>query len=173
MKLTVYNILPTVKYNYAPKQCKDASYGLKNNQYNNFQKFNTNSCPIFKGYYGDIQPAKKLFYMISGRNTIYEDNWTKTHLVQAGIKKWVNAHPAELLKRSIEQAIQSICTLVKPDNNHPHIPAFIPTPNFGDKWGRNANYIEINPRSIAKYENGKITDGLLQAIKLGIMVMLC
>lgn len=128
-------------------------------------QFNKQSL-TFKGYYGDIQPAKKLFYIVSGRNTIYEDNWTKSHLLQAGIKKWVNAHPAELLKRTAEQAIQSICTLVKSEKQSPQIPAYIPTPNYGDKWGRKANYIEINPRAIAKYENGKITDGLLQTLKL-------
>ena len=120
----------------------------------------------FKGYCGDIQPVKKLFYIVSGKNSVFEDAWTHSHLYQVGLKKWVNAHPIELLKRTPEQAIQSICTLVKPNNQFPGIPPFIPTPNFGDKWGRHANYIEINPRTIAKYENGRITDGLLQTMKL-------
>ena len=120
----------------------------------------------FKGYYGDIQPAKKLFYIVSGKNHIYEDLWTISHIYQVGLKKWVNAHPIELMKRTPEQAIQSICTLVKPDNQLPGIPPYIPTPNFGDTWGRHANYIEVNPRVIAKYENGRITDGLLQTLKL-------
>lgn len=120
----------------------------------------------FKGYYGDIQPAKKLFYIVSGKNAVYEDAWTHAHTIQAGIKKWVNAHPIELMKRTPEQAIQSICTLIKPDNQYPGIPACILSPNFGDNWGRHANYIEINPRAIAKYKDGNITDGLLQTIKL-------
>ena len=64
------------------------------------------------------------------------------------------------------QAIQSICTITKPNKSSPKIPAKIQTPNFGNNWGRNANYIEINPRVIAKYSDGKITDGLLQVIKL-------
>lgn len=120
----------------------------------------------FKGYYGDIQPAKKMFYIVSGKNAVYEDMWTNSHLYQVGMKKWVNAHPIELLKRTPEQAIQSICTIIKPDDQYPGIPSYIPSPNFGDKWGRHANYIEINPRAIAKYDNGKVTDGLLQTIKL-------
>lgn len=120
----------------------------------------------FKGYYGDLQPAKKLFYIVSGKNAVYEDMWTHSHLYQVGHKKWVNAHPIELLKRTPEQAIQSICTIIKPNNQYPGIPSYIPTPNFGNNWGRHANYIEINPRAIAKYENGKVTDGLLQTIKL-------
>ncbi len=139
----------------------------------NMKKINQSSSSVvqnnkfsFKGYYGDIQPAKKLFYIVSGKNAVYEDIWTKHHLFQSGIKKWVNAHPAELLKRTCEQTIQSICTLVKPDNQYPGIPSYIPTPDFGDKWGRKANYIEINPRILAKYENGKITEGLLQTLKI-------
>ena len=120
----------------------------------------------FKGYYGDIQPAKKLFYIVSGKNAIYEDTWTHSHLYQVGLKKWVNAHPIELMKRTPEQTIQSICTLIKPNNQLPGIPPYIPTPNFGDTWGRHANYIEINPRAIAKHDNGRITDGLLQTLKL-------
>ncbi len=120
----------------------------------------------FKGYYGDQQPLKKLFYHVSGKNAVYEDGWTHGHLYQAGIKKWVNAHPAELLKRTAEQAVQSICTLIKPANQYPGIPPYIPSPNFGDKWGRRANYIEINPRIVAKYENGKVSEGLLQTMKL-------
>ena len=124
------------------------------------------SYPAFKGYYGDIQPVKKLFYIVSGKNHVYEDAWTHNHLYKVGTKKWVNAHPIELMKRTAEQAIQSICTLIKPDNQLPGIPPYIPTANFGDKWGRRANYIEINPRTIAKYDGNTITDGLLQTIKL-------
>lgn len=137
---------------------------IENNQ---IQLANINKQNLsFKGYYGDAQPIKKLFYIVSGRNAIYEDNWTKSKLIQAGLKKWINAHPTELLKRTPEQAIQSICTLVKMNDQYPEIPSHIPTPYFGNNWGRFANYIEINPRVIAKYENGKITDGLLQTIKL-------
>lgn len=173
MKLLVNNISPNVKNNFRTKKQDCVSYFsmqkynsniLENNQKQlaNINKHNLS----FKGYYGDIQPAKKLFYIVSGKSAIYEDNWTKSRLIQAKLKKWINAHPAELLKRTPEQAIQSICTLVKPNNKYPEIPSYIPSPNFGDKWGRNANYIEINPRAIAKYESGKITDGLLQTIKL-------
>lgn len=120
----------------------------------------------FKGYYGDIQPVKKLFYIVSGKNAVYEDAWTKQHLYQVGNKKWVNAHPIELMKRTVEQTIQSICTIIKPHSQYPGIPPYIPSPNFGDKWGRRANYIEINPRVLAKYDGNKITDGLLQTLKL-------
>ncbi len=120
----------------------------------------------FKGYYGDQQPLKKLFWISTNRNDVYEDNWTKEHIYQVGTKKWVNAHPAELLRRTPEQTIQSLCTITKPDNQYPGIPPYIPSPNFGDKWGRHANYIEINPRVVAKYEGNRATDGLLNTMKL-------
>lgn len=120
----------------------------------------------FKGYFGDPQPAKKLFYMLTGRNEIYEDNWTKDHLFYANDKKWVSANPAELLKRTPEQAVQSICTITKSENQYPHIPSYIQSPNYGDNWGRFANYIEINPRAIAKYDGDRISEGLLETMKL-------
>lgn len=120
----------------------------------------------FGGYYGDWQPAKKLFYNLTGRNDIYEDNWTKEHLMYADGKKWVNAPPNELLKRTPEQAIQSICTITKPDNQYPGIPPYIPSPNYGDKWGRFANYIEINPRLVAKYNGDRVSEGLFGVMKL-------
>lgn len=120
----------------------------------------------FKGYYGDQQPLKKLFYNVTGRNDVYEDNWTKEHLYQVGTKKWVNAHPSELLKRTPEQVLQCLCTLTKPDCQYPGIPPYIPSPNFGDKWGRRANYIEINPRILAKYDGDKVTEGLFGVMKI-------
>lgn len=122
----------------------------------------------FKSYNGDWQPLKKMFYHVSGRSDIYEDNWTKEHLYQTGTKKWINVYPNDLLKRTPEQMIQSVCTLTKPQG-YPRIPDYIPSPSIGaepDKWGRHANYIEINPRVIAKYENGTISEGLLQTMKL-------
>lgn len=163
-----------ISYNYKNNRNKDLSCATKPTIKNNFALFDMNRAMLnkslvsFKGYYGDPQPLKKLFWISTGRNDVYEDNWTKDHLYQVGIKKWVNAHPAELLKHTPEQTIQSLCTLIKPDNQYPGIPPYIPSPNFGDKWGRRANYIEINPRVIAKYDNdsNRLTDGLLNTMKL-------
>ena len=87
-------------------------------------------------------------------------------LILENMLRKVLLHPIELMKRSLEQTIQSVCTLVKPNDQYPGIPSYIPSPNFGDKWGRHANYIEINPRTIATYRDGKITDGLIQTMKL-------
>lgn len=117
----------------------------------------------FKGYYGDKQPAKKLFWILTGRNQIYRDNETDMNTYHTGTnKKWVTTNPEDLLKRTPEQAIQSICTL----NNNLDIPGYILSPNYGDKWGRRANYIEINPRTIAQTYCDTKEEGLLNTIKL-------
>ncbi len=127
-----------------------------NNHYNIF----------FKGYMGDKQPAKKLFWILTGRNKIYRDEdifnsmWkVKTDI---GEKTWSTIPPWELLKRTPEQAIQGICTL----NDTYYIPSYILSPNYGDNWGRKANYFEINPRLIAKVEGTRKSEGLLNAIKI-------
>lgn len=124
----------------------------------------------FKGYYGDPQPLKKLFWICTNRNEINEDEWAKNKIYQVNNKKWINARPQELLRLTPERTIQTLCTLTKPNNKYPHIPSNIPTPNYGDKWGRHANYIEINPRTIAKYENGLVTDGLLNTMKMMLAI---
>ena len=117
----------------------------------------------FKGYYGDQQPAKKLFWILTGRNQIYRDNETDNNTYYTGTnKKWVTTNPEDLLKRSPEQAIQSICTL----NNCLDIPGYVLSPDYGPKWGRRANYIEINPRTIAQTYCDTKEEGLLNTLKL-------
>ena len=119
--------------------------------------------PNFKGYYGDTQPVKKLYWITSHNNIPQHDFWTDNHIYEYGYKKWINAYPNEVLKRTPAETINSIMTLC----GKSRIPDYISTPNIrGDNWGRYANYIEINPRLIAKYENGKISDGLLNTMKL-------
>lgn len=123
----------------------------------------------FKGYGGDIQPAKKLFWIVAGHDAVYEDNFTKDNLYNGGNtgwKKWIDVPPTELLKRTPEQAIQSICTLSKQPDCYPGIPSYIPTPNYGDKWGRRANFIEINPRTIAVTQGSEKLEGILNMVKL-------
>ena len=171
MKVVLNNVSPATNYcgrTYSAKKGQSAPMAVGSDLKNyDIAVSNINRGVVsFKGYHGDIQPAKKLFYIVSGKNAVFEDMWTNSHLYQVGYKKWVNAHPAELLKRTPEQMIQSVCTLCKPNNQYPGIPPYIPSPNYGDKWGRHANYIEINPRLVAKYSGDRVSDGLLQVAKL-------
>ena len=121
---------------------------------------------FFKGYFGDKQPAKKLFWIVSGRNHIYRDEDINNSAwrveTSAGQKAWSTIAPWDLLKRTPEQAIQGICTL----NNTYYIPDYILSPNYGNNWGRRANYLELNPRLLAKAEGNKKSEGLLNLLKL-------
>lgn len=121
----------------------------------------------FGGYFGDKKPIQKLYNITSGNSDIQHDVWTDNHLYEYGYKKWINAAPNEVLKRTPSETINSILTLTENDK----IPNYIPTPNIGgNNWGRHANYIEINPRLIGKYENGVVSDGLLNTMKLMTMI---
>ncbi len=140
--------------------------GLKNSLecIANYNKANIS----FKGYNGDWHPAIKLFWLATGRGReeIFKDNETDSKAwrvdTSIGQKAWSTIRPKDLLKRNLEQAIQSICTL----NNTYEIPECLGTPNYGDDWGRRANYIEINPRLIAKTEGNKISEGIINMIKI-------
>ena len=123
--------------------------------------------PVFTGYYGDNQPVKKLYWITSRNNIPKHDNWCKNHIYECGYKKWINAYPDEVLKRTPNETIDTIMTLT----GKKRIPDYIPSPYInGDNWGRSANYIEINPRLIAKYENGRVSDGLLNTMKIMTMI---
>jgi len=136
----------------------------------NYNKAFINKTAVsFKGYYGNQQPAKKLFWILSGTSDVYENQYTNSHLYRGGNtgwKKWVQLPPEELLKFNPKDSIEAICSLTKQPNCYPGIPSYIPTPNYGDRWGRRANYIEINPRTIACTRGGEKTEGLLSLIKL-------
>ena len=163
-KCNIQNIQNTNITNNKPKKELNQQYARSYNEsgLNNIAAYNKANI-TFKGYYGDQQPAKKLFWILTGRNNICKDDETDYHTYHTlSGKKWVTINPEDLLKRSPEQAIQSICTL----NNYYDIPSYILSPNYGDKWGRRANYIEINPRTVALSQGNEKQEGLLNVIKL-------
>lgn len=163
-KCNIQNIQNTNMTNNKPKKELNQQNARSYNEsgLNNIAAYNKANI-TFKGYYGDQQPAKKLFWILTGRNNICKDDETDYHTYHTlSGKKWVTINPEDLLKRSPEQAIQSICTL----NNYYDIPSYILSPNYGDKWGRRANYIEINPRTVALSQGNEKQEGLLNIIKL-------
>ena len=82
-------------------------------------------------------------------------------------KKWIsNIVPADLLNRSLKRAIDSIVTLSELGNFYKEFPSNVISPNYGDNWGRFANYIEINNRAIAEMNANKCSKGLISMIKL-------
>ena len=100
------------------------------------------------------------------------DKWTIEHQFISGMKKWVaNIVPSELLMRTIKDTVNSLMTLNQDGNFYKEFPDNILTPDYGDNWGVNANYIEINNRAIAEMKVNEIGEhvcrnGLLSAIKL-------
>lgn len=82
-------------------------------------------------------------------------------------KRWLgNIVPADLLKLSVKEAIEIIATISEGCIFYDKFPDYIGTPVYGDKWGRLANYIEINNRAIAVMDNGCTCKGILSCIKL-------
>lgn len=82
-------------------------------------------------------------------------------------KRWLgNVVPADLLKLSVKEAVEIIVTLSEGGIFYDKFPDYIGTPVYGDKWGRLANYIEINDRAIATMDNGCTCKGILSCIKL-------
>lgn len=113
----------------------------------------------------------KLLKAVSGTNILQYDQWTANRAYKgvgaAYHKKWIGGiTPPELLNRSVKEAIESVATLNESEKFYRTIPHSIKSPDYGDKWGRNANYIEINNRAIAKMKDNKCFDGILSAIKL-------
>ena len=116
-------------------------------------------------------PVNRMLKTDSGSTVLHYDEWTKQHAYQgvgeAAAKKWIaKITPHTLLKRTLKQAVESILTLNENGKFYRYVPDNIQSPDYGDKWGRNANYIEINNRAIAKMKDNRCFDGILSAIKL-------
>ena len=111
--------------------------------------------------------VNKLLNAFNYDTELNPDTWTYEHLYQSGIKKWIaNILPYELLTRSIKESIESIVTLCECFTFYKKFPDIIETPNYGDKWGVRANYIEINNRAIAQMEGNLCKNGILSSIKI-------
>ena len=95
------------------------------------------------------------------------DEWSENHLYSSVNKKWIaNILPSELLKRSVKEAIESLVTINESGDFYSSFPNNIDSPNYGDKWGRLANYIEINNRAIAEMVGNRTQNGMMSTIKI-------
>lgn len=111
--------------------------------------------------------VNKLLTALDENIDLHPDEWTKEHTYSSGSKKWVaNILPAELLSRTVKQAVESVMTLDEAGDFFSPFPDNIETPNYGDKWGRSANYIEINNRAIAEMFGDRTKNGILSSIKI-------
>ncbi len=95
------------------------------------------------------------------------DRWSIEHLYTSGFKKWIgNILPSELLNRTVKEAVESLVTINESLEFYPVFPDNIETPDYGDRWGRSANYIEINNRAIAEMTGDRTKNGILSSIKI-------
>ena len=116
-----------------------------------------------------MNTVNKLLKACKHTTKLKEDKWTQNHTYYAlnSNKKWIgNIVPSELLTRSVKNAIESIVTLSESGMFFEKFPDYIETPNYGDTWGRLANYIEINNRAISEMHNEKDCCGILSMIKI-------
>lgn len=82
-------------------------------------------------------------------------------------KRWLgNIVPSDLLRLSLKDAVEIIVTLSEGGVFYDIFPDNMQTPNYGDNWGRCANYIEMNDRAIAYMSDGCTCKGILSCIKL-------
>ncbi|MBQ4122202.1 hypothetical protein IJD44_00535 [bacterium] len=119
----------------------------------------------------NINCVNKLLKAVDEGTFLRKDTWTINRTYHsigcAFSKKWVaDILPSELLVRSIKQSVEAIATLSEGEIFYEHFPDNIQTPNYGDNWGRFANYIELNDRAIAYMYNNRSCCGILGCIKL-------
>ena len=82
-------------------------------------------------------------------------------------KKWIaNITPDELINSDLKEIIELILTISEGEYFYKNFPNEIHSPNYGDNWGRFANYIEINNRAIAQMTQEKCCCGIINSIKL-------
>ena len=115
--------------------------------------------------------TNKLLKALNEDINLKQDEWTiERTYYSIGCykpKKWIaNVVPSELLSRGIKQAVESIVTLSESGIFYKNFPDNIETPDYGDCWGRCANYIEINNRAIAKMTGDRTCCGNISCIKL-------
>lgn len=114
-----------------------------------------------------MNAVNKLLISLDEEIKLTPDKWSIEHQIESGMRKWIaNIVPAELLKRSIKEAVESIVTLCHCYSFYETFPELIESPNYGDNWGVNANYIEINNRAIAEMQGNTCKNGILSAMKI-------
>lgn len=118
-----------------------------------------------------MNTVNKFLKIKFNNETLHYDKWTESKkfsaLSNGHLKQWLaNIIPSELLNKSLKQCISSIATLCECHNFYTYFPDNVTTPNYGDNWGRFANYIEINNRAIAEMTNEKCRNGIYSAIKM-------
>jgi len=120
--------------------------------------------PTFGHYDGHHDPLRKLLSVSKGsEGTNTNDWWANEHMSRSGDNKWVFPDsPEHMLFKTPQEAVDCVTTIANTD----FIPEKIASPNYGDNWGKNAVYLEINPRILGKVEGNRVSEGIMGAMKL-------
>ena len=154
---------------------KNAAQKLNKKEKNNLFEIKDYENTIYEllkeRFWEESAPVNKLLKAISGSIILKKDNWADEFAYRgieyASKKRWMaRITPAMLLNRTLKESLETISTLSESGDFYKIFPPKIETPPYGDKWGRNANYIEINNRAIARMQKDKCSGGMLSAIKL-------
>ena len=114
-----------------------------------------------------MNTVNKLLESLGNDIYLQKDDWTEKKQFVSGMKKWIaNIVPKELLTRTVKQSVESLVTLSQDGIFYKNFPDKIHTPDYGDKWGVRANYIEINNRAIAEMNGNLTKNGILSTMKL-------
>ena len=163
------NYLTTTKFRGEEKESSkldSASMNFTPLPLGNIYGVKINKTISFGHYEGDLNPSMKFYYVVSGKHNLKKpeiDPATVYYSANDRNKKWIaGVNPSDVLKESPKLAIEKLVYLATGENK---IPKNIETPDFGNNWGRHANYIEINPRILGKMEGNRCSEGILGAIK--------
>lgn len=119
----------------------------------------------------DTNSVNKLLNAYGHNENLHYDKWSEERKYRAidngYLKQWLsNILPCELLERPLKKAVESTLSLCECDTFYKRFPDNVLTPNYGDKWGRLGNYIEINNRAICEMHGNKCKNGIISAIKI-------
>lgn len=118
-----------------------------------------------------LNVVDKLLFAVNqtGDFTFDEDIINKAFkgINRAFMKKWLGGiMPSELLTKNLKESINDIINLSEGGYFYKKFPDKMHSPNYGDKWGRLANYIEINNRYISEMHNERCKNGIFGMIKI-------
>lgn len=109
----------------------------------------------------------KLLLAINETPIMRRNSWVDNYIFRSAQKKWVaNIVPSQLLVKNVKECIEIIDTLSEDGIFYETFPDDIKTPDYGDKWGIRANYIEINNRAIAEMHGSATKNGIMSTIKI-------